>query len=114
MLERESELASHQSARNSGVVHAGIYYRPGSLKAQLAVQGAALLRQYARTHGLPLREGGKLIIAAQARELPALDELARRGSQNGVQGLERLSGEEIAALSRTPSASVRFAPRRPR
>jgi 2-hydroxyglutarate dehydrogenase len=98
VLERESELASHQSARNSGVVHAGIYYRPGSLKAQLAVQGAALLRQYARTHGLPLREGGKLIIAAQARELPALDELARRGSQNGVQGLERLSGEEIAAF----------------
>ncbi|HUA11604.1 MAG TPA: L-2-hydroxyglutarate oxidase [Solirubrobacteraceae bacterium] len=96
LLEREVELALHQTARNSGVVHAGIYYRPGSAKARLCVAGSRLLLAYAEERGLPAVRCGKLIVAADARELPALDELERRGHANGVAGLRRLAAGELA------------------
>ena len=98
LLERESELASHQSARNSGVVHAGIYYRPGSLKARLCVEGAAKTRAYARSNGLPMRESGKLIVATEEREVAALEALAARGAANGVERLRMLDAREIETI----------------
>jgi 2-hydroxyglutarate dehydrogenase len=90
VLEREHDVARHQTSHNSGVVHAGIYYAPGSLKARLAVEGARDTRAYCAEHGLPFAERGKLIVATEPGELPRLDELERRGHANGVAGLARL------------------------
>jgi 2-hydroxyglutarate dehydrogenase len=98
VLERESELASHQSSRNSGVVHAGIYYRPGSLKARLCVQGARELYDYCARRGVAYERCGKIIVAAERSELPRLEELGRRGTASGVGGLRRLDALQIAEL----------------
>lgn len=98
VLERDLELALHQTLRNSGVVHAGIYYRPGTAKAELCVRGSRLLLEYAEARGLPAARCGKLIIAANESEVPALDELQRRGHANGVQGLRRLDAAGIASI----------------
>ena len=95
LVERESDIASHQTGHNSGVVHAGIYYAPGSLKAQLCVAGAQLLYELCEERGVPYERCGKLIVARGPSELAALDELERRGRENGVPGLRRLSGEEL-------------------
>jgi 2-hydroxyglutarate dehydrogenase len=92
VLERERELARHQTGHNSGVVHAGIYYAPGSLKARLCVEGARELYDYCDEHAIPYVRRGKLIIAREESELPKLDELERRGRANGVSGLRRLDG----------------------
>jgi 2-hydroxyglutarate dehydrogenase len=89
VLEKEDAIAAHQSSHNSGVIHAGIYYAPGSLKARLAVAGAQALYAYCSEHDIPHERCGKLIVATRERELPALDELERRGRANGVR-LERL------------------------
>lgn len=96
--EREAEVGLHQTARNSGVIHAGIYYAPGSLKARLCVEGARSLYEYCDDHGIPARRSGKLIVALNASELPALDELERRGRANSVPGLRRLSGDELGEI----------------
>lgn len=96
VLEREQAVAQHQTGHSSGVVHAGIYYRPGSLKARLCVRGAALLADFCAERALPFERCGKLIVARRDSELPALDELERRGRANGVAGLRRLRGSEIA------------------
>lgn len=96
VLEREAELATHQTGRSSGVIHAGIYYEPGSLKARLCVEGARDLYAYCEGHGIPTRRDGKLIVATSDRELAGLDELERRGRANGVPGLRRLETGEIA------------------
>ncbi len=98
VLEREPELASHQSGHSSGVIHAGVYYEPGSLKARLCVQGAEEMYAFCAQHGLPMRRCGKLIVATRTGELAPLRELQRRGQANGVRGLAMLSGEEIASL----------------
>jgi 2-hydroxyglutarate dehydrogenase len=98
VLEREALLAAHQTGHNSGVVHAGIYYEPGSLKARLCVSGAAELRELCLARGLPFERCGKLIVATAASELGRLDELERRGRANGVPGLRRLDGAAIAEL----------------
>ncbi len=90
VLERESEVGSHQTGHSSGVVHAGIYYAPGSLKARLCVEGARDLYAYCERNGIPARRSGKVIVALNDRELPRLDELERRGHANGVEGLRRL------------------------
>ena len=95
VLEREQRVASHQTGHNSGVVHAGIYYTPGSLKARLCVAGAREMYSYCERHGVPHERCGKLIVARTPRELPALDELERRGAANGVRGLRRLAADEI-------------------
>ena len=98
VLEQASVLAPHQSGHNSGVIHAGVYYAPGSLKAQLCVTGAARMYAYCEQHGIDARAIGKLIIATTPRELAGLDELERRARANGVPGLRRVAGEEIAEL----------------
>src|SRR3954449_8658590 len=90
VLEREDRLAAHQTSHSSGVIHAGIYYAPGSLKARLCVEGAGLLYAYCDQHGIAHDRIGKLIVATAPRELPGLDELERRARENGVPGLERL------------------------
>jgi len=95
VLERETKLAAHQTGHSSGVIHAGIYYRPGSLKARLCVEGARDLYAYCEERGIETRRHGKLIVAADAEELTRLDELERRGRENGVSGLRRLAGNEI-------------------
>ena len=98
VLEREDRLAAHQTSHSSGVIHAGIYYEPGSLKARLCVEGARLLYAYCDERGIEARRDGKLIVAADDRELARLDELERRGRANQVPGLRRLGEDEIAEV----------------
>jgi L-2-hydroxyglutarate oxidase LhgO len=95
VLEKEPDLARHQTGHNSGVVHAGIYYRPGSLKAQLCTRGRSLLKEYAAGRGLPYDECGKLVVAVERDELARLDALERTARENGVPGLRRLEGDAI-------------------
>jgi L-2-hydroxyglutarate oxidase len=90
ILEKEDQLALHQTGRNSGVIHSGIYYTPGSAKARFCVEGARLMTAYCDEHTIPFKRLGKLIVAIREEELPRLDELQRRGSANGVQGVVRL------------------------
>jgi L-2-hydroxyglutarate oxidase len=118
VLEREREIAFHQTGHSSGVVHAGIYYRPGSLKAELCVAGARALYEYCERRGIPARRAGKVIVATEEVELPGLDELERRGIANGVPGLRRIGPHElreiephargIAALHSPATGSVDF------
>src|SRR4051794_13573679 len=98
VLEREAVAGFHQTGHNSGVVHAGIYYAPGSLKARLCTEGAPELLAYCEERGIPARRDGKLIVALSGDEIPRLDELERRGRANGVPGLTRLRPEEIAGI----------------
>jgi 2-hydroxyglutarate dehydrogenase len=98
VLERESEVATHQTGHNSGVIHAGVYYAPGSLKARLCVEGARELYEYCSERDIPVERGGKVIIATDRSELARLDELERRGTANGVRGLRRIDAEEISEL----------------
>jgi L-2-hydroxyglutarate oxidase len=95
VLEREQQLAAHQTSHSSGVIHAGIYYAPGSLKARLCVEGARLLYSYCDERGIETRRDGKLIVATDEGELSQLDELQRRGLVNEVQGLHRIGPDEI-------------------
>jgi 2-hydroxyglutarate dehydrogenase len=98
VLEREGELGAHQTGHNSGVVHAGVYYKPGSLKARLCVQGARELYAYCDEHGIACEVPGKVIIATDPSELGRLDELERRGRANGVPGLRRIDAQDIEAI----------------
>jgi (S)-2-hydroxyglutarate dehydrogenase len=98
VLERHETIGTEQTGHNSGVIHAGVYYAPGSLKARLCVEGARRLYEYCDERGIPYERCGKLIVARDASELPALDELERRATANGVPGLRRLAGEEIAEV----------------
>jgi len=98
VLEKEPETATHQTGHNSGVVHSGIYYAPGSLKARLCTQGKAALERYVAERGLPYERCGKLIVALDASELPRLAELERRAIANGVGGLSLLEGDELRTV----------------
>ena len=98
VLEKEDDVGRHQTSHSSGVVHAGIYYAPGSLKARLCVEGLRLMYDYCERHGITHERCGKLILATTERELPALDELERRGRANGVAGLRRLTAEQVREL----------------
>ncbi|HET8975228.1 MAG TPA: L-2-hydroxyglutarate oxidase, partial [Solirubrobacterales bacterium] len=98
VLEREPRLGEHQTARNSGVIHAGIYYKPGSLKARLCVAGARELFAFCEERGIETDHNGKLIVATSAEELPRLDELERRGRANEVPDLRRIPADEIASI----------------
>lgn len=98
VLEREERVAAHQTSHSSGVIHSGIYYEPGGLKARLCVEGAAALYAYCAEKGIRTRRDGKLIVATREDELERLDELERRGAANGVAGLARVGAHEIAAI----------------
>ncbi len=98
VLEREPELARHQTGHNSGVVHSGLYYRPGSAKARLCLEGRKQLVRFCDTHGIRLEQCGKVVVAVESQELPRLDELLERGLANGVEGLERISPEHLSEL----------------
>jgi (S)-2-hydroxyglutarate dehydrogenase len=96
VLEAEDRIGHHQTGHSSGVIHAGIYYEPGSLKARLCVEGARALYAYCEERKIPHERSGKLVVAVEEDELERLDELEHRGRANGVPGLRRLKSEEIA------------------
>lgn len=98
VLEKEHDVALHQTGRNSGVVHAGIYYAAGSLKARLCRRGVELLRAYCDARGIPVRECGKLIVALDERQVEGLRELERRGSANGVPRLRWVERDELREI----------------
>jgi L-2-hydroxyglutarate oxidase len=95
VLEKESTVAAHQTGHNSGVIHAGLYYKPGSLKARMAVEGAEFMVQFCREHDLPYDLCGKVVVALNESERPRLEELYRRGTANGVRGLTMIGPDEI-------------------
>ncbi len=98
VLEKEAELATHQTGRNSGVVHAGLYYAPGSLKARLCREGKAALERLADERDIPLERCGKLVVAVTEAEVPGLEALRARAEQNGVPGLELVGPQRMREL----------------
>jgi L-2-hydroxyglutarate oxidase LhgO len=98
VLDKESGPGQHQSGHNSGVLHAGVYYKPGSLKARLCVDGKVQMERFALEHGIPFETCGKLIVALADDELGRLDDLAERGRANGVQGLRMVGPEEMREI----------------
>lgn len=98
IVEKEAVIAGHQTGHNSGVIHSGIYYKPGSLKARLCVEGRAALLQFCEKNAVPYEVCGKVIAATDEGELPRLEELYKRGMQNGLTGLRMLVAEEIREL----------------
>jgi L-2-hydroxyglutarate oxidase len=98
VVESERELAAHQSGHNSGVVHAGLYYQPGSLKARLCREGKASLEAFCDERGIPLQRVGKLVVALTEEELPGFEALAIRARENGVDGIEEVGPERIREL----------------
>jgi L-2-hydroxyglutarate oxidase len=98
LLEKEAGVGRHQSSHNSGVLHAGLYYQPGSLKARLAVEGIRLMTAFCRDHGVAHEICGKVVVATEERELPALDTLWERGCRNGLRDLRRLTPAELAEI----------------
>lgn len=93
--EKEPRAGAHQSTHNSGVLHAGLYYAPGSRKAKLAVRGIRMMSAFARAHGVAHEICGKVVVATSADELPRLERLHERGTANGLRGLERLTSEMV-------------------
>ncbi|CUR60758.1 FAD dependent oxidoreductase [metagenome] len=98
VLEKEDHLAAHQTGHNSGVVHAGIYYRPGTLKAELCTRGRLLLRDFCAEHAIAYDECGKLVVAVDPAEMGRFDALERTATANGVPGLRRLTSAEITEV----------------
>ena len=98
MVEKEARIGAHQTGHNSGVVHSGIYYAPGSLKAKLCVEGSRALLRFCDEHGIPYERCGKVIVATDASELGRLEDLHQRGTSNGVEGLEMIGPERLREL----------------
>jgi len=98
LVEKEKQLATHQTGHNSGVIHSGIYYRPGSLKAQTCVAGRAALLEFCDRYGIPYDLCGKVIVATREEEIPQLEELRQRGTENGVKGLEIIGPERLREM----------------
>jgi len=103
LLEKEARVGQHQSSHNSGVIHSGVYYKPGSLKARLCVEGARAMVEFCREHGIPHQVCGKVIVATHEEEFPRLEELRRRGEANGLTGLELIGREKLFEIE--PHAS---------
>src|SRR5260370_16632279 len=119
ILEKESAVGQHQTGHNSGVLHCGLYYKPGSIKARLAVSGIQEMAAFCRENGVAHEICGKLVVAADESELPRLQDLHKRGTENGLQGLQMLSREQMreiephaggAAALRVPQAGLRDYP----
>jgi L-2-hydroxyglutarate oxidase len=102
ILEKESSLGVHQTGHNSGVIHSGLYYKPGSLKASLCRQGYKELLKFCSEEEVPFEICGKIVVATNPKELKQLDQLQNRGLENGLKGLKRLSSSEI--VDREPNA----------
>jgi len=98
VLDKEPKIAQHQTGRNSGVIHTGLYYKPGSLKAKLCVAGSAAMTRYCDEHDIPYRRCGKVVVATEASELPRLQTLFDRGQANGVMGLEMIGPERLKEI----------------
>lgn len=95
ILEAESQLATHQTGHNSGVIHSGLYYKPGSWKAKFCAEGRDAMYRFCGDHGIPHERCGKIVVATSEDELPRLEELHRRGTANGLQGMKWLTPEEM-------------------
>lgn len=98
ILEKEESVGRHQSGHNSGVLHCGLYYKPGSVKARLAVSGIQEMIAFCREHGIPHEVCGKLVVATDESELPRLQSLHERGQQNGLSGLRRLNRDQMLEI----------------
>ncbi len=98
VLEKEDKVCAHQSGHNSGVLHAGLYYKPGSLKARLAVSGIREMVAFCQEHSVPHEICGKLVVAAAPSEVPRLRDLHERGTQNGLEGLRLLNYEQMREI----------------
>jgi (S)-2-hydroxyglutarate dehydrogenase len=98
LLEKERAVAQHQTGHNSGVIHSGIYYKPGSLKAQLCVSGAERMLAFCAEHAIAHKRCGKVIVATERSELEKLAELARRARENGVQGVEEIDSAQLKKI----------------
>src|SRR5258707_4526414 len=100
VIDKASAVAQHQTGHNSGVIHAGVYYAPGSLKAQLCVEGAKLMYEFCEQHTIPFERCGKLIVAVTGNDLRRLPDVEVRAQANGVPGLRGVSAAEIAEIER--------------
>jgi L-2-hydroxyglutarate oxidase len=98
LLEKEAEVGAHQTSHNSGVIHSGLYYKPGSAKARTCVAGSELMKAFCREEGIQHELCGKVVVATEERELPALEELHRRGQANGVLDLELIGPERLQEI----------------
>jgi L-2-hydroxyglutarate oxidase len=98
MVEKEDHLAAHQTGNNSGVIHSGLYYKPGSLKARNCTAGREALYRFCAERGIPAERCGKVVVATREKQLPVLEELRRCGEANGLTGLRRLRPEEIREI----------------
>lgn len=98
VVEKEAAVGRHQSGNNSGVIHAGIYYRPGSLKARLCIEGRRMLIDFCNREGIPYEQCGKLIVATDVGQLPVLDTLYRRGIENGLSDIRMVSAGEMGEI----------------
>jgi L-2-hydroxyglutarate oxidase len=98
LLEKEAKLAAHQTGNNSGVLHSGLYYKPGSEKAKCAVQGLQQMIGFCRAHGIAHEQCGKIVVATEESELPRLDNLWERGNANGLRGLRKLNPRQIKEI----------------
>src|ERR1700721_1246047 len=103
VLEKEDRVARHQSGHNSGVIHSGVYYKPGSQKARLCVAGAAAMVEFCGENGIPHEVCGKVIVATSEAELPRLEHLRQRGEANGLSGLRLIGPDEMREIE--PHAS---------
>src|SRR3954471_9989808 len=95
LIEKEASLAKHQTGNNSGVIHSGLYYKPGSLKATNCIRGYHLVIDFCRQHGIPFELCGKIVVATEEAERPLLENLYQRGQQNGLQNLKKLAQGEL-------------------
>src|ERR1017187_1987033 len=98
LLEKESKLAAHQTGTNSGVLHSGLYYKPGSEKAKLSVGGLQQMIAFCREHGIAHEQCGKIVVATTEDELPRLENLWERGNANGLLGLRKLNPQQIKEI----------------
>ena len=98
ILEKEADIAQHQTGHNSGVIHSGIYYKPGSHKARLCVEGARLMKAYCDKNGIPVETCGKVIVATSQDEVPRLKTLYERGVANGVPGVSMIDAARLTEI----------------
>src|SRR5579883_2880462 len=98
VLEKEDSVGKHQTGNNSGVLHCGLYYKPGSIKARMAVNGIRQMVAFCQENGIEHEVCGKLVVAASDEELPRLNELYDRGTKNGLEGLRKVSRDEMREI----------------